>query len=98
MHGIAESGIIKLNHYGFVKVTDVEAHQDHTLLLTFETGEKKTYDFTPELDEEIFQPLQDLSLFLQAKSGGYAVVWNDDIDIASEHLYYNGTPLSDLNQ
>jgi len=61
--------------------------------LTFETGEKRLYDFKPDLDLPIFEPLKNIGLFLQAKKHTYAVVWNDDMDIASEALYYNGVPV-----
>ena len=76
--------------FGFVRLTRVEPCNDHTLLLTFETGEKRLYDFKPDLDIPVFEPLKDVDLFMQAKGHGYAVVWNEDIDIASEALYYNG--------
>jgi hypothetical protein len=77
-----------------VWLLSVEPRKDHTLLLTFETGEQKIYDFRPDLQEEIFAPLQDINLFMQAHNNHFGVVWNDDIDIASEHLYYNGVPVT----
>jgi hypothetical protein len=86
-----------MNPYGFVKLTSVKALPDYTLVLTFETGEKKTFNFRHKLNQEIFEPLKDIKLFLQAKNDIYGVVWNDDVDIASEHLYYNGTPIDEIS-
>jgi hypothetical protein len=83
------------NNYGFIDLLAVEPREDYTLLLTFETGEKKVFDFKPKLQREVFKPLQDITLFMQAHNGYDGVVWNDDIDIASEHLYYNGTPVEE---
>ncbi|MDR2893174.1 MAG: DUF2442 domain-containing protein [Deltaproteobacteria bacterium] len=83
-----------MSQFGFIKLSHVEPRSDHTLLLTFETGEKRLYDFKPELNHPIFAPLKNISLFMQAKKQNYAVVWNDDLDIASEALYYNGTLVS----
>jgi hypothetical protein len=80
------------DEYGFVKLTHAEARPDHTLLLTFETGEKKLYDFKPKLALKIYDKLKNPGFFIQARKMSYAVVWNDDIDIASEELYYNGIP------
>ncbi|MDR0842612.1 MAG: DUF2442 domain-containing protein [Acidobacteriota bacterium] len=74
----------------FIRLTDVEARPDYTLLLTFDTGEKKVYDFKPELDVPVFEPLKNIGLFLQAKKKTYAVVWSEAIDIASEELYEHG--------
>jgi hypothetical protein len=84
--------------HDIIKLTDVQAFPDYSLVLTFETGERKRFDFRPELEERPFGPLHDIALFLQARNDDYGVVWTDDIDIASEHLYYNGTPLTDLKQ
>jgi hypothetical protein len=82
-----------MSQFGFVRLVHVEARSDHTLLLTFESGEKRLYDFKPELDLPVFEPLKNIGLFMQAKKHSYAVVWNEDIDIASEALYYSGTPV-----
>jgi hypothetical protein len=82
-----------MSRFGFVKLSHVEARGDHTLLLTFENGEKRLYDFKPELDHPVFEPLKNIGLFMRAKKHAYAVVWNDELDIASEALYYNGAPV-----
>ena len=74
-------------------VTDVEAKEDYTLLLTFRNGEKKIYDVKPLLNKTIYQELKKINLFLQAKVDGDTVIWNDDIDIAPEHLYENSQPI-----
>jgi len=82
-----------MSQFGFIKITHVEARSDHTLLLTFENGEKRLYDFKPELDIPVFAPLKNIGLFMQAKKNSYAVIWNDELDMASEALYYNGMPV-----
>jgi hypothetical protein len=78
----------------FVKLKSVEAYPDHTLHLTFASGEKRVYDLKPDLVCKIFSPLKNVGLFLQAKNDVYGVVWTDSIDIAAEHLYYNGIPVA----
>lgn len=74
-------------------VKNVEAHSDYTLLLTFENGEEKVYNARPLLSKEIYAPLRSLPFFLQAKAFCGTVTWNDDIDIAPEHLYDASTPV-----
>lgn len=71
------------------KVTEVQANDDYTLLLTFVTGEKKIFDFKPLLEEYPFQPLKNKRLFKQAFIC-CGIAWNDEIDIDSEYLYENG--------
>ncbi len=68
-------------------VRDVKPNEDYTLLLTFENGEKKIYNARPLLEKTIYAQLRNLAFFLGAKAECGTVVWNDDIDIAPEHLY-----------
>lgn len=82
-------------NYGFIKMKHVVAKPDYTLLVTFENGEKKLYDFKPKLKMKIYEPLKNPSLFMQAKKHSYAVVWNDTIDIASEAIYEKGIPVTE---
>ena len=76
----------------FVRLASVEVRPDYTLHLTFESGEKRIYDFKPDLERKIFSPLKNITLFLQAKNDIYGVVWTDTLDIAAEHLYHNSIP------
>jgi hypothetical protein len=71
-------------------VVRVEARADHTLLLEFENGEKRVFDFKPYLDSRPFQPLKEASLFAQASVAQGTVVWPGDLDIAPETLYDRG--------
>ena len=62
------------------------------LLVDLENGVSKVYDCTPLLKENPFRPLEDEALFRCAhvEPHGYAVVWNDDIDLAESELWLNG--------
>lgn len=68
-------------------VTDVKARNDYTLILTFQNGKRKIYNALPLLEEKIYAPLKDLAFFLTVKVSGDSIAWNDEIDIAPEHLY-----------
>lgn len=74
-------------------VKDVQPNRDYTLLITFAGGERKLYNARPLLEKPIYSPLKNLTFFLKAKAECGTVVWNDDIDIAPEHLYECSTPL-----
>lgn len=74
-------------------VRDVKANKDYTLLLTFATGEKKIYDARSLLNMSIYSELKNPGFFITAKAECGTVVWNDDIDIAPEHLYECSKPV-----
>ena len=74
-------------------VEDVKAREDYTLLITFTGGAQRIYDARPLLEKSIFAPLKSLPFFLRAKAACGTVIWNDDMDIAPEHLYECSTPL-----
>jgi len=69
------------------------------LLVTFATGERKIYDCTPLLKEEVFRPLQNEELFRRARADkhGYGVVWNEEIDLAEGDLWVNGKPVEEVH-
>lgn len=76
-------------------VKAVEPREDYTLLLTFENGERKIYDAKPLLEKPIYFNLRSLPFFLTAKADGCSVCWNDEMDIAPEHLYEESYTLKD---
>ena len=75
-------------------VKEVRPQSDYTLLLTFADGAKKLYNARPLLEKPIYAPLHEPSLFLTAKAECGTVVWNDELDIAPEHLYECSLPVS----
>jgi len=74
-------------------VKEVVPRKDYSLLLTFADGEKRLYDALPLLEKGIYAPLKNLPFFMDAHVGGDTVIWNDDVDVAPEHLYECSTPL-----
>jgi len=74
-----------------IEAVSVRALPDFRLVVEFTTGEKKVCDFSRRLSRPAFRPLKNKVLFDQAHVEGGAVVWNDDIDIAPEALYAEGT-------
>ena len=74
-------------------VEDVKARNDYTLLITFTGGAQRIFDARPLLDKPIFAPLKSLPFFLRAKAMYGTVIWNDNVDIAPEHLYECSTPV-----
>ena len=76
-------------------VVNVTARDDCTLLLTFQSGERRVYDARPLLLRPIYSRLGSLPFFLSARAECGTVVWSDDCDIAPEHLYECSVPVEE---
>ena len=78
----------------FHKIKSVAALPDFVLNVQFSEGITKQYDLKPLFDKyPMFAPLkehQELYYSVTVDVGGYGVIWNDDIDIACDELYFNG--------
>lgn len=76
----------------YPKIKSASAIDSHTLLVEFDNGEKKKYDISPLMSKEMFAPLNNTALFkaVKVEQGGYAVVWNSDIDISEYELWNHG--------
>ena len=74
-------------------VASVQPRPDYTMLLTFENGEKRIYDARPLLEKKVCADLKSLPFFMRARAEYGTVVWNDDVDIAPEHLYECSKPI-----
>ena len=71
-----------------IKVRSVRPLDGYKLLVCFDNGEKRMFDFEPLLDMPCYQPLKDRSGFVRAYVDCGTVCWDDgDIDIAPETLY-----------
>lgn len=79
----------------YPKIKSASAIDDRTLLVEFDNSEKKKYDVSPLLSKEMYAPLKNPALFKMVKieQGGYAVVWNSEIDISEYELWNHGQAL-----
>ena len=79
----------------YPKVESVTATDDHILIVTFDNKQKRKYDLSSLLEKEMFAPLKNIALFKAARveRGGYAVFWNDRIDISEHELWMHGESL-----
>ena len=79
----------------FPKIHSAKAIDDHTLLIEFNNSDKKIYDITSLLEKEMFTPLKDFAFFrnVQVENGGYAIYWNENIDISEYELWCHGKPV-----
>ena len=81
----------------FHKIKNVTVLPDFKLSVQFAEGVTKIYDVLPLIEKfEAFKPLKNAELFSSAETdtGGYGVIWNDDIDISCDELFENGKSIS----
>lgn len=77
----------------FKKARKVYPLDGMTIGVLFEGGIFKKYDLEPLTKKwPVFEALRYRKLFEQARieAGGYGIVWNEDIDIAAEEIFFNG--------
>ena len=74
------------------KIQSASAIDDRTLIVVFDNNKKKKYAISPLLNREMFAPLRNPALFkaVQVEQGGYAIVWNGNIDISEYELWRHG--------
>lgn len=76
------------------RLLSVKAQKDKTLLVIFQNGVEKKYDirqlYSHFPQTQIFE--EDQSLFEQVRIdlGADGIVWNDELDLESEDLWYDG--------
>ena len=67
---------------------------DFMLTVQFSEGVTKQYDVSLLFEKHpMFLPLKEqpeLFSSVEVDVGGYGIIWNDDIDIACDELYFNG--------
>ena len=81
----------------FKKISAVKPFAKQKILVWFEGGEVRAYDLAPIIRKRAqFKPLKDPALFSEVRvdAGGYGISWNEDIDMASNELYDEGTPVN----
>lgn len=78
----------------FHKIKTVTPLPDYVLTVQFSEGVTKQYDLNLLFEKyPMFSPLREhpeLYYSATVDTGGYGVVWNDDIDISCDELYFNG--------
>ncbi|MCU0545041.1 MAG: DUF2442 domain-containing protein [Oscillatoriaceae cyanobacterium Prado104] len=79
------------------RIVFAKAIDDRTLIIKFTNLEIKKYDISKLLDKPMFSSLRNPGFFKNFKieRGGYALVWNEDIDLSEYELYQNGISCTD---
>ena len=76
------------------KIKYINADDNYRLLITFDNGIKKIYNFSQKFIDDRYQLLKNLTFFksVQIEPGGYGLFWNEDLDIFENELWQNSEP------
>lgn len=77
----------------FHKIKNVTALKDYKLSVQFAEGATKIYSVKNLIEtNKMFEPLKNKELFdcVEVDTGGYGVIWNDEIDISCDELFEKG--------
>ena len=78
----------------FHKVKAVSALPDFMLSVQFAEGVTKKYDVKPLIgNKKPFKALEEskeLFVNVEVDTGGYGIVWSDDLDLSCDELFENG--------
>lgn len=78
----------------FKRIKFVYPTDDYQIVAFFTDGKKKIFDVKSLMNKyepfKIFETNKGLFFKARLAPGGYAVVWNDDLDIAADSVYYDG--------
>jgi hypothetical protein len=76
------------------KIVVAEAVGPAELLVRFDNGEEKAYDFRPLLSRPEFHLLNTWAFFraVRVDPGGYGISWNDNMDLSGYELWVRGSP------
>ncbi|WP_293155234.1 MULTISPECIES: DUF2442 domain-containing protein [unclassified Microcoleus] len=79
------------------RIVSAKVIDDRTLIVKFTNQEIKKYDISKLLDNPMFLSLHNPGFFKNFKiePGGYALVWNEDIDLSEYELWQNGVGCTD---
>ena len=71
----------------YPKLQTVVALDDYSLELEYENGEKRRYDFKPNLNHSFYKALQSLTLFKSVSVIDGLVIWQSGQDFCPNTLY-----------
>jgi len=74
-------------------IAEVKAQPDKQLLVRFQNGVTKMYDCKRILNFPAFEPLRNNEALFRrahAEKHGYAVIWNDELDVAESEVWISG--------
>lgn len=71
----------------YPNVTDVKPIENYSVIITYETGERKKFDVTPYITGNWFGELRHMENFKSVRPCGNTIEWSGGQDIAPHELF-----------
>lgn len=83
-----------MKNYITPDIIEVEAKDDYTLIIVFDTKEKKVFDMNNLIkNSKVYYRLKDKEYFKKIKPRGDTVEWENGEDVCPEKLYYESVKI-----
>lgn len=79
-----------MNHYP--KIIGISLLDDYNILLEFTNGEKKLYDFKPNLNHPYYKELENMTLFKNVTVNDGEIEWATGQDFCPHTIYEKSVP------
>lgn len=76
-----------------IRVVGVEYLKDYTMDLEFSNGKTRRVDFLPLLKGKLFEPLKNMTNFIQFGLTHWTLEWSNGADFAPDFLYKQGVDI-----
>ena len=83
-----------INMFNCPVPVSISVAENYSLIVSFNNGITKKFNFAPYFKYKVFEPLKDIKLFKKAYVIPSAIVWNEDLDIAIEEVYEKGVTIA----
>lgn len=82
------------------RIYNAKAIDDRILVIEFTNQEVKKYDVSHLLENSMFAPLRQPAFFknFRIEPGGYAIAWNEDIDLSEYELWKNSVTIDERDR
>jgi hypothetical protein len=75
-----------------MRIADVRVGDGHLLTIVADDGRVGTFDVSPYLDCEVFQPLRNPIEFRKVHNRSYYIEWSSGADLSADTLEARWTP------
>ena len=82
-----------MNNTIYPKLANITPMEDHKLLLEFTNGEKRIYDFKPNLTHKYYRKLTNIAFFNSVSIIDGDIAWSTGQDFCPRTLYEKSIPL-----
>lgn len=73
-----------------IRIKEIKALDDYMLLITFNNGDIKLFNFKPYLESEVFKHLKDKNTFNKVYLNCGFATWDENTDFSASTMFTEG--------